>query len=208
MKLFDTTLMMLMMEVSVLLVVVAISVFFIFRRKQNQEINALHVFIDQMEEQATFKNKPLDQLLTEVCGLDRHTVDATLSQINGSERALLQNIIQLLLQRELGLLNEIDKNLGSLSEPYCQLLGQMAKAMSASPNTRMDSGMKIINEQLVRQLDSALNTIDEITAEYTRVFSGNQTALELENSSKKMLQIYRQAESTIKQLMQPQGDAK
>jgi hypothetical protein len=43
-----------------------------------------------------------------------------------------------------------------------------------------------------------MQTIDDITGEYTRVFSGNQSALELENSSKKMLQIFHDAEHCIR----------
>ncbi len=211
MKTLDTTLMILMAEVSILLVVIAIALFCISRSRRNKEIDTIHQFIDQLEEQVASKNKPLDQLLTGVCGLDRDTVDNTLKQINGAERALLQNVIQLLLQRELSLLYEIDKNLSRLSEPYCLLLGnkvagvdpagQAGSTEKAAPTGKADANLAQVNEQLVRQLDTALKTIDEISAEYARVFSGNQTALELENSSKKMLQIFQMAEINIKQSM-------
>lgn len=203
MNIVDTTLLILMAEICGLMLVLALGAWFYFRRRRNQEMNTLNQFIDQLEEQAAFKNKPLDHLLTVACGLDRKTVDGTLEQVSDSERALLQSIIQLLLQREMSLLGEIDKNIGRLSEPYCQLLSAMATHQTVSANA--DEGLKQINEQLVKQLDVALQTIDEITAEYTRAFSGNQTALELENSSKKMQQIFQVAERNIKQAMGSNG---
>jgi predicted transcriptional regulator len=106
----------------------------------------------------------------------------------------------------MGLLGEIDKNIGRLSEPYCQILGEMATHHTVAAESS-DDDLKKINEQLVRQLDVALQTIDEITAEYTRAFSGNQTALELENSSKKMQQIFQSAERNIRQAMIHHGDS-
>lgn len=207
MNIFDTSLMILMAEVSILLITLAIAAFFISRSKRNKEINTINQFIDQLEEQAEFKNKSLDQLLSIACGFDRKTVDATLTQVNDSERALLQSVIQLLLQRELGILDEIDKNIGLLSEPYCQLLNNISTDHAAVADNA-DANLKRINEQLVRQLDAALQTIDEITAEYTRAFSGNQTALELENSSKKMQQIFQSAERNIKHAMQHEESVK
>lgn len=202
----DTTLVILMAEICIFLLVMAAGALFFFRRRRNNELSTINQFIDQLEEQAIFKNKPLDHLLTVACGLDRKTVEATLEQVSESERALLQNVIQLLLQREMGLLGEIDKNIGRLSEPYCQLLGEMATHHTVAAEGS-DDDLKKINEQLVRQLDVALQTIDEITAEYTRAFSGNQTALELENSGKKMQQIFQLAERNIRQAMNHHGES-
>jgi hypothetical protein len=202
----DTTLVILMAEICIFLLVIAVGTLFFFRHRRNKEMNTLNQFIDQLEEQATFKNKPLDHLLTVACGLDRNTVDTTLGQVIESERTLLQNVIQLLLQREMGLLGEIDKNIGRLSEPYCRLLSEMGTHHTAVA-ANADDDLKKINEQLVKQLEVALQTIDEITAEYTRAFSGNQTALELENSGKKMQQIFQLAERNIRQAMNHHGDS-
>ncbi len=204
MNIVDTTLVILMAEICIFLLAIALGTLFFFRRRRSQEMNTINQFIDQLEEQAAFKNKPLDHLLAVACNLDRKTVEQTLEQVGASERALLQNVIKLLLQREMGLLGEIDKNIGSLSEPYCQLLSEMATHHAVAAGNA-DDGLKKINEQLVRQLDVALQTIDEITAEYTRAFSGNQTALELENSSKKMQQIFQMAERNIRQAMNQSG---
>lgn len=196
----DSALVILMAELLAALIILALALFFIARNKRNNEMKAIDSFINQLDEQASFKNQPLDHLLTQTCGLDKKTVQATLQEVSDSERALMQKVIQLFLKREMALLNEIDQAIGNLSEPYCRLLENMTtssdKAAAPVGNTQ---ALERINQQLVRQLDTAMQTIDEITSEYTRVFSGNQTELELENSSKKMLQIFQDSIRNLKQ---------
>ena len=198
----DSTLIILMAEISLLIIVFAISFLLASKRKQNTELQAIHQFIDQLEQDVTLNNKPLERLLSDSCGLTPQETDNALKDINASERALLHTVLQLFLQRELSLLKDIDQSIGQLSEPYCKLINSLS-IKSRNPNTQDTHNLKQTNQQLKQQLDTALHTIDEITTEYSRVFSGNQTALELENSSKKMLQIFYEAERRIKQNVQP-----
>lgn len=197
----DTALAILSLEALGVLTVACLAFFLISRNKRNTEIQAIDDYITQLNENASSKNQPLDHLLSNKCGLDRATVDTALQDITDSEKALLQIIIKLFLQREIGLLSEIDEKISNLSEPYCQLLSKMhnssGSAGSTATATASDQGLEFINQQLVRQLNTAMQTIDDITAEYTRVFSGNQTALELENSRKKMMQIFQDTEHKI-----------
>jgi hypothetical protein len=202
----DSSLVLLMAEALAALIILAVALFALSRSKHNKEIKEIDRFITVIDEQEIAKNQPLEQLLSESCGFDRERIDTTLQEITQSERALLQRIIQLFLQRDLTLLDEINQGIGDLSEPYCRLLASAAAsagktntgAAGAGSDTNA-AGLERVNQQLIRQLDTAMPTIDEITAEYTRVFSGNQSALELENSSKKMLQIFQEAEHNINQ---------
>lgn len=193
----NSALVLLMAEVLLALILMAAALFIYWRRKRNKEIKAIHDFLNQMEDQASFKNQPLNRLLTETCNFDAKTVKDALQNISESERELMQKVIQLFLQREMMFLNEIDRGIGKLSEPYCQLLSKLAS--TAGSETAGDAtSLERINQQLIRQLDTAMQTIDEITSEYTRVFSGNQTELELENSSKKMLQVFNDSIRNLK----------
>lgn len=204
----DSAIVILMAEALGVMTILAIAWFFVARNRHGKELDAIHQFIDQQDEQALVKNQPLDELLSNGCGLDRELVNAILQEVTDCERNLYQRIIQLFLQRDMTLLNEIDQGIGNLSEPYCRVISKMVatggdKPASGAGPAGADgghhaAGLERINQQLMRQLDTAMKTIDEITAEYTRVFSGNQTALELENSSKKMLQIFHEAEQAIK----------
>lgn len=194
----DSALVILMAEALATIVLLVGVMLFILRKKRNKEINAINSFINQMDEQSELKNQPLDHLLSKTCGLSGKQVQETLEHVSNCERAVMQKVIELFLKRDMVLLNEIDRAIGDLSEPYCHLLTKMAATDQGSLPVNTQS-LERINQQLVRQLDTAMQTIDEITAEYTRVFSGNQTELELENSSKKMLQIFQDSIRTIKQ---------
>lgn len=198
----DIALVLLMAEALLVLLLAAAALFFFWRRKRNKEIKAINSFLNQLEDQALLKNQPLDRLLTETVGLDPKTVKASLQSISDSERELMRKIIQLFLQREMLLLNEIDRCISNLSEPYCHLLDKLANTPKSDSAGDADN-LERLNQQLTQQLDTAMQTIEEITSEYTRVFNGNQTELELENSSKKMLQIFQDSIRHLKHPRQP-----
>lgn len=202
----DTALVIVMAEALGVLILLAVGMIFISRKKRKQEMHAIDNFINQFNDQASFTNKPLHQLLSETCGLDEQAVEQTLKDVNDSERALMQIVLKLFLQREMSLLNKLNKCINNLSLPYCDLLSNLQTPANDSLSRPSSSGQGLerINQQLVQQLDTAMQTIDEITAEYTRVFSGNQTALELENSRKKMLKIFQDTEHNI---LHPKQDA-
>jgi len=197
----DSALVVLMAEALAAMVVVAGVLFFMARNKRKKEISAINTFINQLEEQAELKNQPLDHFLGETCGLGGRESRDFLEQIGNCERAVMQKVVELFLKRDMTLLNAIDRSVGEVSEPYCRLLTMMAEANKANLSDNSQS-LERINQQLIRQLDTAMQTIDEITGEYTRVFNGNQSELELENSSKKMLQIFQDSVRNIRHAAQ------
>lgn len=197
----DSALVILMAEILAVVLAFAAIWFFMSRNKRNKEISAIDSFLTQMDEQTDIRNQPLDRLLSEVCGLRKEEVQETLQQVSDSERALMKTVIELFLKREMALLNEVDRCIGDLSEPYCRLLAKLSAAPKTSAPDNAQS-LERINQQLVRQLDTAMQTIDEITSEYTRVFNGNQTELELENSAKKLQQIFQDSVRNLNQSAQ------
>ncbi|MCQ8117197.1 hypothetical protein [Methylomonas rosea] len=201
---FDSVVVILAAEALGFLTLLGIVLFFISRNKRGKEMAEIDHFITELEEQAIVKSRWLEQFLEENCGLATAEIEPLLQEVNASERAVFEGVIRLFLKRELVLLSEIEQRIGRLTEPYQNLLanrGAVAPvaAVQDSPQANQLAGMERINQQLVRQLDNAMKTIDEMSAEYTRVFSGNQTALELENSSKKMLQIFHDAERGVRE---------
>lgn len=206
---FNAASMVVMLEISIFLIVLGLALFFIHRHKRNRELHSLHEFIDKLERHALLKNQPLEELLADNYGVDSQTITDAVKNIQDAERTLLQTVIQFFLQRELGVLPKIEQDLTKLSASYHQLLEDLTlgESGSAVANASEDSGkygqLEHANQQLMRQLDTAMKTIDEITAEYSRAFSGHQTGLELENSGKKLLQIFQEAQRDIKCQMEP-----
>lgn len=195
----DSVVVVLMAEALVVLVLLMAVLFFLSRNRRGREMAEVDRFIDQMDEQSLVKQHRLEQFLGEDCGLPVETVESVLAAVLKAERALFQQIFRLFLQRDLATLADIERKIDELAEPYQNLLVDHPEPTSGAVG-QVDklAAMERINQQLVRQLDTAMKTIDEISAEYTRVFSGNQTALELENSSKKMLQVFAEAEHSIR----------
>ncbi|WP_020483092.1 hypothetical protein [Methylomonas sp. MK1] len=201
---FDSVVVILAAEALGFLTLLVVVLFFISRNRRGKEMAEIDHFITELEEQAFVKNRWLEQFLEENCGLATTEIEPLLQEVNASERAVFEGVIRLFLKRELVLLSEIEQRIGRLTEPYQNLLANRGAAAPVaagqdSPQAHQLAGLERINQQLVRQLDNAMKTIDEMSAEYTRVFSGNQTALELENSSKKMLQIFHDAERGVRE---------
>jgi hypothetical protein len=184
-------------------VILVLALWFVIRRKRGNELAAIDAFIGRMQGATTLKNKPLDQLLTQQCGFNREQVDTVLQQVSDSERVLFQRIIQMYLLREISMLGEIDQSIGELSDPYCQVIIGMTNDHHEHAPAVGGGGaiaeFERANQLLSRQLKTAMQTIDDVTAEYARVFSGQQSALELENGRKQMLEVFQHAEQEIKQ---------
>lgn len=200
---FDPVVVILAMEALAVFTLLGVVLFFVARNRRGREIAEIDRFISELEEQSFVKNRWLEQFLGENCSMSPADIETLLQEVNASERALFQGVIRLFLNRELALLSEIERRIGELTEPYQNLLANRGSSSAAAADgaqpLNKQAGLERINQQLVRQLDTAMKTIDEMSAEYTRVFSGNQTALELENSSKKMLQIFQDAERGVRE---------
>ena len=181
---------------------VLVFMFFAKRKKSNGEISASDL-IDKVEVTEHLKVKNLQKLIQDNCSIEPDVLDALLKEITSNERILYQQIIQLFLKKDSDVLNNIDEHIDNLSEPFCKLLihsssNEMESGKSAVVEDKLQRLMQE-NSRLSEQLSVAMNTMDEISAEYTRVFSGRQTELELENSSKKMFEIFNTAEQEIKE---------
>lgn len=210
---FEAAWVLIMAEVLAALIIMVTGYWVYLRYKKQQTINKIDRFIETFLDHGPLKTEPLGQLLSNSDIVDWETVEKTVQSVGAAERALFQQIIQFYLQQNPNLLKNIEKQIGNLSEPYFQLIKHLTKtAQSNHEATQNESilsearSVVQVNQQLTHQLKHALQTIEEITNEYTRVFNGRQTALELENSSQKMIQLFREAEQQLKKINVPQAE--
>jgi len=177
--------------------------FFISKKKTTGDELASEKVIEKLQDTENIKAKQLSILISTHCDLEPAKVNEVLADIRSNERQLYKQIIQVYLNRDVEALETIDQHIDQLSEPYCKLLARSSESAVDTDKIKKEQqeAKKLINEneRLREQLTVAMNTMDEISAEYTRVFSGTQTELELDNSSKKMFMIFRQAEQQIKE---------
>ncbi len=204
---FDTALIILMVEALAALLLLGVILLIVFSRRRSREHAAAHDLVVRLEKSEVKRSKKLGEAIIECCEIDKDKLREILKEISSCEHALYQQILQIFLKRDVALLNQIDSYINKLSSPYCRLLKDSNSTEVVSNDEELEeaklqiSRLKKEGAQLSEQLEMAMKTMDEISAEYTRVFSGTQSELELENSSKKMLRIFHEAEKTIRSSM-------
>jgi len=199
---FNSITMVLLVEAFAVLALWLIAFLIFSRKKSVNEETAAHELIDKLEDTEKIKIKKLGSMITESCHISENELNTILDEIIQGEKVLYQNIIQMFLNKDTTLLREIDQYIDNISEPYCKILRHSSESSTNSEEleaaeNRIQQLMQN-NKKLSEQLNMSLSTMDDISAEYTRVFSGTQTELELENSSKTMLNIFRSAQQQVK----------
>ena len=177
------------------------------KKKKSGEHAAIYNLIDKLEDSEKIKSKKLGKMISRYCAVEPDVLKELLGEVSQSEQQLYKQILHVFLNRDTSLLDDLDQHIEHLSAVYLKMLAySSANNASAVPEEKEkpkeDEGevklLTIANERLGEQLTEAMATMDEISAEYTRVFSGTQTALELEDSKKNMFKIFRSAEQRVK----------
>ncbi len=183
----------------------------VLRYKNNSKTqNAALALIKRLEKNKSDRTDQLEQLINDSTDLEPAQLKEFLEEIEGSEKYFYQYLLRMFFNRDAELLKKIDKKVLNLSDPYCKLLSHAASA--ASNNDALTDELQRAQQEIIRlnhenlaiseQLGTAMNTLDEITDEYTQIFSGKRTALELTNSSKKMMELFRTSGQSIKKSQQ------
>lgn len=183
--------------------------FLLFSKKKSAGgVAAADELITKLEDTENSKVKKLGELITENCSIGQDEMEAVLGEITQSERELYKKIIQMFLNRDTEILQGIDQYIDKLSDPYCKLLSYSTADTADNEKLKVAENKihRLVEEskRVAEQLNLAMNTMDEISAEYTRVFSGTQTELELENSRKTMFKIFHNAGRKIKDTFKDQ----
>ncbi len=176
------------------------------KKKKAAEHTAAYDLIDKLEESKNINAKKLRAMILEHCAVEPDVLTELLGKINQNEQQLYKQILHIFLNRDMRLLDDLDQYIAGLSEPYFTMLEFTSnKAAVSLEKQEKQSEDKVeverlmrVNKKLGAQLSEAMATMDEVLEEYTRVFSGTQTELELKNSSKKMFEIFRYAEQRVK----------
>jgi HPt (histidine-containing phosphotransfer) domain-containing protein len=150
--------------------------------------------------------------LSTACDLDKSAIDTALAEIDYQEKNLYQQIVKMFLGRDVALLQEIDKNVQALSEPFCKLLAQVATVDKVDPaiTTAIETANVEItrlrgeSERLTEQLSMAMQTMDEVSSEYSKMFGASKDAEELDVSRERMLNTYKRAEEKMREAFMEQ----
>jgi len=208
---FNPILIIIFFETIFILALLVLVVPFLRHKKNTVTQSAALTLIKKLEKNKGDRADKLEQLTNDLADIEPGQLSEFLEEIKASEKNFYQHLLRMFFSRDPELLKKIDKKVQGLSEPYHQLLCHSASAASNSEvlNEELQlalqeiSRLKNENQDFSKQLEIATNTMDEITAEYTQIFSGKRTELELTNSSKKMLELFRASGQRIKKAQQP-----
>ncbi len=197
-------------EAMLILTLLALMVLIIRHKKNSATQTAALTLIKKLEKSKAGRADQLEQLTNELANIEPGQLNEFLEEVKVNEKNFYQHVLRMFFSRDTELLKKIDKKVQGLSEPYYQLLSHSASA--ASNNEALDEQLQSAKQEISRlkketqafseQLVIAMNTMDEISSEYTRIFSGQRTELELENSSKKMMELFRASGQLINQTHQ------
>ncbi|PCI21038.1 MAG: hypothetical protein COB62_03990 [Piscirickettsiaceae bacterium] len=191
----------LMGEVIVLGVIFVGVVYLLGGKKKKTEHQAVVSLIKTLKNRHKTRTDDFQEL-TELPAFDEESLQDLLADIHKKETSLYQHIVKIFLQKEAEHLKSIDQHVNSLSEPYWQVIKGLAASDGASivsDDQRLAEMKAALNialgekERLAGQLSSAIATLDEVSKEYTKLFSSSRDVDELNASKELVLDFYRQA---------------
>ncbi|MGH8548926.1 MAG: hypothetical protein ACRERU_10065 [Methylococcales bacterium] len=185
------------------LLIAAVAVFIVRRRAR--ERNAAGQFISHLKQAEAGRSQRLGETISEACDLEQEQLEAVLSEVSSCEKSLYRKVVQMFLNRDAVLLNGIDQCIQALTKPFCRLLSEVSEKSRDDPElaAAMESAkaeierLKQESQRLSKQLSMAMETMDEISSEYTKLFASSKEAEELDMSRKRMLNTYIRAEQRM-----------
>jgi hypothetical protein len=185
-------------EAILILILLALIVPILRNKTNNATQSAALTLVKKLEKNEGSRVERLEQLLAHFGDTNPVLLSEFLEEIKAKEKNFYQHVLRMFFSKDPSLLKKMDKQVESLSEPYFQLL---SSSSVVSNNADMDEELQLSNQEVSRlknenqafseQLEIIMNTIDEISSEYTRIFAGTRTEMELKNSSKKMIELFR-----------------
>lgn len=205
----DSIIVVLLLEAVIAFFLVLITVYLFARGKSKGDQLVSNKVIAKLKKTGSKKSEKLSALINAHVDIDSVELNEILAEMESSERQLYKQIIKMYLKRDVNALLSIDKRIDDFSEPYFKIMGYSVAKTGDTDKQQMDEKKVQLlteqNEQISEQLTIAMTTIDEISAEYSKVFAGTQTELELANSSKKMMDLFKQASQKIATLSLEEG---
>ncbi|TAN50426.1 MAG: hypothetical protein EPN21_08990 [Methylococcaceae bacterium] len=190
-------------------------------RRKNRDQSTVRDFIGKLKSAENDRNTELKTRLQAITRTTDEQLSLLLDEVFLQEKTLYKQVIEVFLQRSMDSVIDIDARVRAIIEPFCKLLSdskgvdesvlfdlQKARKLIEDQTERMKQ-LRFESNQLGEQLNTALETLDEVSSEYSKMFGESKSAEELEVSQKKMLNLFRQSEMKIKQINQTKdtGDA-
>jgi len=188
-------------ESLVILILLIFIIPLVSRNKKNAAQNAAEILVKKLKKNKNSRSDQLEKILTDATSLQDEQRNQLMEEVADNEKTFYQYVLRMFFNRDTELLKKIDKQVQNISEPYCKLLGNIAPAVDDDALKKAQQEISHLKKQLQKQsqqMETAMRTMNELSVEYTQIFSGRRTELELQNSSKKMLALFHESMQQIK----------
>ncbi len=196
----DPLLLAFVVEALILALAILAALLWLWHRRRHREHDAARRLVDRLGRTLPGQTEELGTVLEEIAALaddERRAefIEAVLSR----EKALYRHILQLFLEQDGRLLSRLEQQVRALIEPYRELLRDLpGGGGDTEPAPQTDEELRLAreriqrlaseNEELARQLQIAMETIESLSSEYTRMFAPDRTGAELEQSRRRILE--------------------
>lgn len=185
-------------EAFIALLLVFIIILLISMKRRKRDRAAASGLIKKVSKGNELREKEMFDLLGEDSGVDEGCLKEIINEMRTQERALYQHVIQLYLKRDAKMLSKIEGQVQALAEPYKRLLSEKSGGTEVDPGLLEEiekikleqNRLRADNERLATQLGVAMETMDEVSTEYSMLFSSSKAADELNASKTRMLTIF------------------
>ncbi len=195
----------LLLEGLVVLFIAVVTGIWFTTRRDIWEQQAVKKVIDRLKKASGDHARELAEILMAFQNLPdskRQELSATIQIL---ENTLYHQIMKLFLQRDTTLLGQIDQRVRELTKPYHELLQALPPGEDAELVENLTKAeeeikrRKMETEQLAKQLQVAMTTVENLSREYTRMFAPDRTQEEMEASRQKILDTLKQSERHLAQ---------
>lgn len=190
----------LVVEVTLLVIVGLVVVYFLGGRQKKEAHNAIDTLTKKIKKNSEErKEKVAGEAI--FSAMDEGQKNDFLVEVEQTESKLYQHVAKIFLQKDVSDLASLDAHVNEISVPYLKAIkGAIVHSEAQTNNTQEVSELskQLLEannekEKLSQQLDDTLKTLDEVSNEYANMFDGNKDKDELIKSKARMLAYYQRA---------------
>ena len=189
----------LLAEAVIVGLVVLLVIFFVLGKDKKAQRQAVSSITKKFKKDHSQRSTDITADLA-FASVDGQLLEEFLRDIEQKEAKLYRQIMSMFLQKDVSLVKACDKSIAEVSAAYWEGLrksiqhrpGTVDNAESLKAEANLKEAL-LEQERLNDELTEALTTLDEVSNEYSHLFSSNKDQEELAASKERMLACFQQA---------------
>ena len=189
----------LLAEAAIVGLVVLFVIFFVLGKDKQAQRKAVSSITKKFKKDHSQRSTDITADLA-FASVDGQLLEEFLRDIEQKEAKLYRQIMSMFLQKDVSLVKACDKSIAEVSAAYWEGLrksiqhrpGTVDNAESLKAEANLKEAL-LEQERLNDELTATLTTLDEVSNEYSHLFSSNKDQEELAASKERMLACFQQA---------------